>query len=520
MAWLTFWRKPVAPQPAPAPKRRTRVDPNLAGMITPKDAKPPRNPFEPAKPMPGVVPTAQMAMDSDVLAVTNWGQGFGNWQGMYFLGYTELAQLSQRAEYRLISETFAKEMTRKFIKLTAVGDESKNPKIKQLNAALSKLKVRDAFRRAAELDGFFGRAHIYIDTGATDNPDELKTPLLLKPEKIGIGSLHAIKVVEPMWTYPASYNSTDPLRDDFYNPQSWYVMGKEISATRLLTFVGREMPDMLKPAYMFGGLSRTQMAQECVNFWIRDRDAVSDLVTNFSTPVLSTDMSAALQAPMAGAVYSDSGATSDPIARVEVFNKFRDNRGTFLLNKDTEEFGNVSVPLGTLDKLQAQSQEHIAAVAKLPLIKMTGITPSGLNASSDSEIRSFYDDVNAEQEDFFTDNFVRILSIIQLSEFGEIDPGITHEYVSLWTLDEAGNVAVQKIKADIAAVLIQEGVISSEEDRERVATDPESQYAGLDLSSPPPAPPEDNEHPDLADASSKIGTQGAEGSESEANSGV
>lgn len=530
MNWK-FWDKPPAPAEKKAePAKKVRIYPMMASQVTPQKKGVVKNPFEPAKPMNGVLPSnvSAMAMDSAMSDYSGYGAGYGGAaaagaSGMFFIGYPALAELTQRAEYRLISETIAQEMTRKWVRLQAMGKESKNDKIKALVAALKRYKVRDAFRRAAELDGFFGRAHIYLDTGHTDDPDELKIKLAMIPEKIGIGSLRAVKVVEPMWTYPAQYNSTNPLLDDFYKPMSWYVMGVEIHCSRFLTFVGREMPDMLKPAYMFGGLSRTQMAQECVDFWLRDRDSVSDLVTNFSTPVLETDMAVSLQQPLGnGATLADpcvGGPGSGLFERVDVFSNFKSNRGTFVTNFGTENFKIEAVPLGTLDKLQAQSQEHVAAVSKLPLLKYAGLTPAGLNATSEPELKSFQDDIHAQQEDFFADNFEYVIKVIQLSEFGEIDPEITFEFVSLWTLDDAGKAAVQKIKADIDAVNIEAGVISPEEARERISTDQESQYMGLDLSSPPPPVPTDEGHMDLDDDATRIADQGAGGNESGANSG-
>lgn len=513
MRW-DFWSKlttaPEPPKPARVEPRMRVSDALLAATAAKK--KPACNPYDLPIPPPGVIPhdAPTMAMDSSITQVGNWAGNMGYGDGMYFLGFAYLAELAQRPEYRRISEVVAKEMTRKWIKIQAAGDESKSDKIKQITAAMKRHKVRDKFRRLAELDGFFGRSHLYIDTGATNNPDELKTPLLVNKVKIGRGGLKALRVIEPIWTYPGQYNSIDPLAPDFYRPKTWYVMGKEVDASRLLTVVGREMPDLLKPAYMFGGLSMTQMAKECVDLWLKDRKSVSDLVDSFSTNGIKTNLGSVLQGT------NDEGV----IGRMQLYNQMRDNRGLMMLDKETEEFFNVSAPLGSLDKLQAQSQEHICAVTGLPLVIYTGITPAGLNASSADEIRVFYDNILSSQEDMFTDPLATVIQIIQLDEFGEIDDEITHEFISLWQLDDAGKAAVQKTKADTAAVLIQEGVIAPEEERERIATDPDSLYAGLDLSGPAPSSPDDGTDPNMADPSEKIAGQGEEGGETEANSGV
>ena len=81
---------------------------------------------------------------------------------------------------------------------------------------------------------------------------------------------------------------------DWYKPSNWFVMGKGISATRLLTFVGREVPDILKPAYSFGGLALSQMCRPYVENWINTRQAVADIVKAYSIFVLSTKMTDAL----------------------------------------------------------------------------------------------------------------------------------------------------------------------------------------------------------------------------------
>ena len=44
------------------------------------------------------------------------------------------------------------------------------------------------------------------------------------------------------------------------------------------------------PAYAFGGLSMTQMMKPYVDNWLQTRQSVNDIIQNFSTSVLKTDM--------------------------------------------------------------------------------------------------------------------------------------------------------------------------------------------------------------------------------------
>ena len=445
------------------------------------------SPFEPAKPPPGVVPTeAKLAMDSD--AGEWYGQTAVAWasegyysssyaEGTTFLGYSELSLLAQRAEYRIASAVFAEDMTREWIEIEASGDEDKTDKVKQLNDECERLQLRRVFENVALFDGLMGRAHLYVDTGDTDNKDELKLNLgygdniteawhKAKPFKIV-----AFRPVEATWAYPNRYESNNPLSGEWYNPDTWYVMSREVHRSRFMTFVGRPVPDILKPAFAFGGLSITQMMKPYVDNWLRTRQAVLDAVVKYSTNVLKTAMGAAVQ-----------GVGGDRFfARVDFFNQVRDNSGTLVVDKETEDFVNISMPLGGLEQLQAQSQEHMAAVVRAPLVKLFGIHPAGLNASADGDIKVYYDTVHAHQEKFYRPNLTVALRLIQISLWGQVDPAITFKFKSLWQESEAEKVANEKTRTDIDASNIADGVIDVAEARQRIATDKGSQYAGLSL---------------------------------------
>jgi phage-related protein (TIGR01555 family) len=520
------------------------------------------NPFQAFKPPPGVLPQGaepEMALDGAIATWANesytnaWnfanpiGEAFS--EGIGFLGYAYLSQLTQRPEYRRISERLATEMTRKWIRLTIAGEaepesdasdedadeadeglgadkapdapledeedddadgapaggavadddeeddeptpeeiaqrkrnEALQKKLKAIEEDMKRLDLRGKFKTVAEFDGWMGRSHLYIDTGDSDDPDELKSDLgngsdETSKAQFKKGSLKNIKHIEPIWCYPVNYNANDPLADDWYNPQVWFAMAKQVHVSRLLTFVGRPVPDILKPSYAFGGLSMSQMAKPYVDNWLRTRQAVTNLIESFSVSGVYTNAQSLLQ-----------GGGEEVLDRIDLFNKARSNAGAMVLDKETEEFFNISTPLGTLDHLQAQSQEQMSSVSGIPLIVLLGITPSGLNASSEGELRVFYDLVHAMQENLFRDKLKRIIDFIQLNLFGEVDPSIGFEFEPLWSLDEKGESEVKKTEAETHQIYVDMGVIGQEEVREIVIADDDSPYNGLepdDLPEPP-----------------------------------
>lgn len=422
-------------------------------------------PIQPPVLMRGVVPegvTAPvMALDANIAYAQVYQTGG-------FPGYPYLAQLATRAEYRAFAAALSTELTREWIELTSSKDDGDDPKLDRIRKEMERLDIKGVFQRAAEHDCFFGRGQMFINIRGADR----STPLIISPRTIAEGYLESVVNVEPMWTTPSAYNALDPAAPDFYKPSKWFMLGQEVHASRLMTVVTRPLPDMLKPAFNFSGMSMSQLAEPYVDNWLRTRQSVADLINNFSITVLSTAMDQVLQG-------DDDG--TDLMSRADLFTAMRSNKGLMVLDKQLEELSQVNTPLSGLHELQAQSQEHMCSVSRTPAIVLTGISPSGLNASSDGEIRVFYDWIAAQQSAYWSEPLSIILKVIQLSLFGEIDDDIGFKWVSLhqMTPSEEADIRLKDQQNDCA--YIDRGVLDATDVRTRLARDPESGYHGLDV---------------------------------------
>lgn len=481
---------PPAPAATVAPVRKSGAIKSALARLLNQGGTPASYEYPIAVPklMPGVIPegkSAAVAMDSNAYT---YAQSFGG-TGGGFPGYPYLANLATRAEYRAFASALATELTREWIEMTSTSedDDSKAEKIKIIEAELKELDIRGVIQRAAEHDCFYGRAQIYLDLGTVD----ITRPLILDPRTVAKGALRRVTTVEALWTSPNAYNASDPSAPDFYKPVSWFMLGREVHASRLMTVITRPLPDMLKPAFNFSGMSLSQLAEPYVDNWLRTRQSVADLINNFSITALATSMDQVLQG-------DDNG--DDLFARAKLFTLGRSNQGLMLLDKDREEIVQINTPLSGLHELQAQSQEHMCSVSRIPAMILTGISPSGLNASSDGEIRVFYDWISAQQEAHWRKPIETIINLIQLSKFGEIDADIGFKFVPLYQMTPAEEADIRTKDAQSDTAYIAAGVLDPSEVRERLAQSPDSGYMGLDLGVTPVAPNEPVDESDPADA--------------------
>lgn len=385
-------------------------------------------------------------------------------------GFPVLSMLAQLPEYRTMHETLADEVVRTWGKVVSTStDEAAADKITQLTQKLERLNVRSLIRTAVIHDQAFGGAHVFPHLKEAGVPVPADSPLLMSPTFVKRGCLDSFTCVEPMWITPNAYNANDPTKANFYKPASWYMLSTIVSNTRLFTMISRPVGDMLKPAYSFRGISISQLAMPYVDNWLRTRQSVSDTVKQFSITYFKVDMAQCL-AP---------GGTMSLDNRVQLFNLYRDNRNAGVVDMTTEDIAQINTPLSGLDALQAQSQEQMAAVSHIPLVKLTGITPAGLNANSDGEIRVWYDYVAGYQAHNTGPLMEWILDLVQLSEYGEIDPGLSWEWNPLYELTDLELADVREKNARTDLTYTEIGAIDGDMVQKRLAADPNSGYGGI-----------------------------------------
>lgn len=457
-------------------------------LLADRELRTPHTFKAPALP-PGVVPPEgerspkHLALDSASMQGLYGYLNQGILCGMGFPGYQALAELSQKSEYRAPAETTATEIMRRGFELTGDNAGDKSKKIKELTQDLKDFGIREHLTKIIHHEYFFGRAQLLVSM-KTSGKNGTKLPLLLKPETVAVGSLKGFAPVEPMWTSPLAWNAQDPSAPDFYKPTSWYVLGKEWHSTRCLTFIGRELPDMLKPAYNFSGISMSQLIEPYVQRWLQTVDNVAAIIRNYSKLGLKTNMQQALA--------GERGAAADLVKRLQLYIQAASSRGILAIDKNAEEMFLLNTPLSGLHELQAQSQEHMSGPTHIPLVKMFGVTPAGLNATSEGEIAVWYDWCDAFRKSFLGLHLDSIVKLLQLNRYGKIDDGITIKWPSLSDPTEVERSTIRKTDADTAAAYITVGVVTNEEVRQRLQDDPDSGYDNLQ--GPAPEAPEEAEH--------------------------
>lgn len=376
-----------------------------------------------------------------------------------FVGYGVLQNIAQNGMIRTCIQTVAEDMVREWITITG-GENSEPELINQLQDLVDvKYRLRRLFGRAFATTGYFGGSFIFVRTQAEG--EDLRNPLNISEQSGEIMKDAPLEfvLVDPVTTSALRYNASDPLRADYMKPQAWSVMGQEVHASRLLTIVDNPPPVLLRPAYNFLGIPQAQILWDYVLHWNKARETGVGILEKLNFLVYKTDFNMTLEA----------GGVSALDAKMLAISRYRNNNSVYAIDKEDDVINIQATISGVVDIIR-QALEFIASINRTPAVKLLGISPSGFNATGESDLRNYYDHIRTRQETH-REVIQKCLEIIQLAEFGKIDKSITFEFNELGKADEAAEAMTASTKVNTISTLMDRNVVTAEEVRDIVRQD-------------------------------------------------
>ena len=366
----------------------------------------------------------------------------GQYPSQSFIGYGALQQIAQNGMIRTAIQTVADDITREWITITG-GDETDNELLDTLAEKMDGLNIRRLYNRAYATQGYMGGAFIYIDTG-TDDPS-LPLQISDKSDEIKQGTKVKFVLIDPVVAAPGIYNASDPLKENYMSdPDYWLILGRRVHHSRLIILRDNLPPTLLRPAYNFLGIPQAQILLEKLNLLVYQTNT-EDLLTS-----------------------SDGVQQMD--AKMLALSRYRNNDSVVVCDRNAEDIKNITLTISGVTDIVRQQLEFIAAINRTPAVKLLGISPSGFNATGESDIRNYYDHVMSKQE-LLRDGIQKILDIIQLTTTGTIDQSISFEFNALGADDDQVDVQTAAARVNMLNSLLQTNVLSAEEVRKAVKED-------------------------------------------------
>lgn len=285
------------------------------------------------------------------------------------------------------------------------------------------------------------------------------------------GSYKGIVQIDPYWTAPMldAASSSQPDTMYFYEPTWWLINGKKVHRSHLIIFKHAEPIDILKPQYLYGGIPLAQQIMERIYAAERVSNEAPQLAMSKRSTIWLTDMEAVMQ------------DTNSAISRLQQWSQFRDNYGVKLGDKEGDEFAQFDTSLADFDNLIMTQYQLVAAIAGVPSTKLIGTQPKGFNSSGEYEEASYHELLESIQTHDLTPFAERhhalvIKSFVEPQLKIKMNLATTLNWLPLDSPTAEELAATNMSKAQTGQLLITSGAISSEEERQRIATDKTSGY--------------------------------------------
>ena len=282
------------------------------------------------------------------------------------------------------------------------------------------------------------------------------------------GTYKGIKIIDPFWIRPAltSQSAYDVSSIDFFVPD-FYMIGNNqaIHKSHLIKIVFKEVPDILKPTYYYGGMSLTQMIYEQVFLAEQTSKEAPKLVQNKRLLIMS------------GSLEESVRNTERFENKLKALLEARNNYGVYLtdINENVQQ---IETSLMEFPELISNQYLLIAGIAEIPYTKFLGTTPKGFNATGEYEMKSYIQMLKSIQENF-SPLLRRHIELLSMSLYGE-QQDISFKFNEIDMPTEQENAQVNAVQTQTLNSLLESGIVSSEEARKWLKMDENSGFSWID----------------------------------------
>lgn len=339
-------------------------------------------------------------------------------------------------------------------------------KLYKLDSIFKRTKLNSRINEGMRWGRLYGGAlGIILIKGQTENLQEpLDYDYIMPDSFLGlyiidrwVGAFPSLEVVDDAedvdFGLPEYYNVTDPRLNKTL----------KVHHSKVVRFIGRELPSYERIRELYWGESDVESVY---NELVR-RDTTAE---NIASLIFKANLSV-LKVKDFDQIFAINNVQAqrrfwELMHNVSVL---ENSMGIKVIDAESSaEYLNYS--FNGIKDIYETIMMDLAGATRIPVTKLFGRSPAGMNATGESDLQNYYDYVDEVRESQFRDIIVKLLPLIALSAWGEIPDDLNFTFDEMKTLDEVqkATIAQQKtatileayntnlIPADIAVKELQE----------------------------------------------------------------
>lgn len=335
------------------------------------------------------------------------------------------------------------DMTREWFTLTGpVSPEQ----INELNKLQRTIGLRESVNEGLRWGRLYGGAAglIWIDG------HETMLDMPLEPESILPGSFAGLLIFD-RWCGITPGSSLVLQRGkmvpEYYtvNLEDGSVLAR-VHHSRIIRFVGEELPFQERQAALYWGLSEIEPVYGDIVLYDSIMHNMGGLTFQANINTMEVQNLDQLFSLASGETQRRFWNTMQAQAKV------RSNFGVQLVNKG-DQMHNTQYSFTGFDHVTEAAQLNLSAKTHIPMTKLFGRSPAGMNATGESDLQNYYDYIDALRESKLRPALEQLLPVLCMSAWGTVPEGLEIAFPPLWTptAKEVAEIGREKTEAVISA---------------------------------------------------------------------
>lgn len=149
------------------------------------------------------------------------------------------------------------------------------------------------------------------------------------------------------------------------------------------------------------------------------------------------------------------------LQQIQMIRMMQSNEGITLMDA-TDKFEATQYAFSGLSDILTQFGQQLSGAAGIPLTRLFGQSPAGMNSTGESDLRNYYDMINAQQRRVLTAPLMTLLRVLARSELGleDLPDGFGFSFNPLWQMTDEQKAQHASSVTDTVTKVFDTGLIS------------------------------------------------------------
>lgn len=223
--------------------------------------------------------------------------------------------------------------------------------------------------------------------------------------------------------------------------------------SRIIRFTGRELPYLERVAEMYWGASEVESLYQDV---VKHNNVAANMAAlTFRANVDTMEVQSLDQ------LFS---LTSGDMQRrfwntMQAQSVVQSNFGVRLVNKG-DQIKNTQYTFTGLQEVYESMALDLSGASRIPMTKLFGRSPSGMNATGESDLTNYYDYIDTLRENRLRPILQQLLPVLAMSAWGEVPDGLEISFPPLWKPKAKEMAEIAERKATAIRDAFQAGLLN------------------------------------------------------------